>query len=55
MEHLARVIKELLECPPNTDWVEFAAGPVEPDELGAQISALSNAAALWGRENAYMV
>ena len=55
MEHLARVIKELLECPPNTDWVEFAAGSVEPDELGAQISALSNAAALWGRENAYMV
>ena len=46
MEHLARVIKELLECPPNTDWVEFAAGSVEPDELGAQISALSYAAAL---------
>ncbi len=39
------------ECP----WIEFKVNYVDPDAIGEYISALSNSAALFGKQRAYMI
>ena len=55
MEETARVIKELTAYPTEEEWLEFKTNWFEPHALGEYISALSNAAALKGRKEAYLV
>ena len=49
------LLRELRALPAETEWVEFKTNRIKPDDLGEYISALSNGAALCGKQNAYMV
>ena len=49
------VLRELLALPSETEWVEFKHNRIQPDDLGEYISALSNGAALCGKQNGYLV
>lgn len=49
------VLRELLALPAETEWVEFKHNRIQPDDLGEYISALSNGAALCGKQNGYLV
>lgn len=53
--YLQSLIKELISLPAETHWVEFKTNNSDPQDIGAYISALSNAAALAGKTNAYVV
>jgi len=52
---LAGLLRELCKLPNETEWVEFKASYADPQEIGEYISALSNAAALCGKTNGYLV
>ncbi len=39
----------------ETEWLEFKENNASPQDIGEYISALSNAAALWGRPYAYLI
>lgn len=39
----------------ETEWLEFKENYASPQDIGEYISALSNAAALWGRPYAYLI
>ena len=54
-ENLASVVKDLIAHKHEEEWFEFKENWYEPHELGQYISALSNVAALQGRENGYLV
>jgi ATP-dependent DNA helicase RecG len=54
-EYLAGLISELRKLPKETGWVEFKANIASPEDIGEYLSALSNAAALTGKANAYVV
>jgi ATP-dependent DNA helicase RecG len=49
------LVAELRKLPAETPWVEFKENNASPDEIGEYLSALSNAAALDGRANGYLV
>lgn len=49
------VVNDLLALPAETAWVEFKENNADPRMIGVRISALSNAARLADRENAFMV
>ena len=49
------VLRELQALPAETEWVEFKHNRIKPDDLGEYISALSNGAALCGKQNGYLV
>ncbi len=53
--NLEHILKSLLALPTEAEWVEFKHNNDTPDEIGAYISALSNSAALHGREAGYLV
>jgi predicted HTH transcriptional regulator len=53
--YLVGLVRELCALPKETAWVEFKVNNDDPDRIGELISALSNAAALEGRESAYLV
>ena len=53
--HLARLVRELCHLPAETQWAEFKENNADPAMIGELISALSNAAALHGKETAYVV
>ena len=53
--YLQSLIKELISLPAETHWVIFKTNNSDPQDIGAYISALSNAAALAGKTNAYVV
>lgn len=53
--YLAGLLRELRKLPNETEWVEFKANYADPHEIGEYISALSNAAALCGKTNGYLV
>ena len=53
--HLQRLIRELRHLPAETPWSEFKENWSDPQMIGELISALSNAAALNGKETAYVV
>ncbi|MFT8320735.1 MAG: ATP-binding protein [Bacillus sp. (in: firmicutes)] len=54
-EYLTSLLSELRSLPTETGWVEFKHNNVEPNIIGQYISALSNTAALFGKNYAYMV
>ena len=49
------LLKELVKYSKETEWVEFKHNKANPEEIGEYISALSNGAALHGKNSAYMV
>ena len=54
-EYLAGLVRELCKLPSETEWVEFKVNNCDPQEIGEYISALSNAAALNGKANGYLI
>lgn len=54
-EYLVGLLHELCSLPVETEWVEFKCNKVDPYEIGRNISALANSAALCGKTNAYIV
>lgn len=54
-EDIAQLIKELRALPKESEWVEFKSNNWNPDKLGSNISALSNAALLEGKRHGYIV
>ena len=54
-EYLNSLVAELRKLPRETAWVEFKVNNADPEEIGEYLSALSNAAALYGKANAYLV
>lgn len=55
MDGLRETVNELLGYDSEREWFEFKKNWFEPRQLGEYISALSNSAALEGREAAYFV
>lgn len=53
--YFADLVRELCRLPRETEWVEFKLNNSDPQEIGEYISALSNAAALNGKANGYLV
>jgi len=53
--YLHGLVNELRKLPAETTWVEFKENNENPDEIGEYLSALSNAAALDGKANAYVI
>ncbi len=49
------LLDALLKNPHETEWLEFKHNNANPREIGEYISALSNAAALAGQRNGYVV
>lgn len=54
-EYLNGLLKELLKLPAETEWVEFKHNNANPELIGEYISALSNSAALLGKQCSYVV
>ena len=52
---LHKLVRELARLPNETEWVEFKLNREEPTEIGKNLSALSNSAALLGKSRAYIV
>ena len=49
------LLNELRKYPNETEWLEFKHNRAVADEIGEYISALSNGAALHGKNSAYMI
>lgn len=54
-EYLTGLVRELCKQPAETEWLEFKHNNADPPEIGENLSALSNSAALCGKANAYLV
>lgn len=54
-EYLQKLLNELRKLPKETEWVEFKHNNDDPQEIGEQISALANSAALAGKTRGYLV
>lgn len=54
-DQLSRLVNELRHLPAETPWVEFKENNTDPQTIGDLIAALSNAAALNGKETAWVV
>ncbi|XVV12133.1 ATP-binding protein [Actinoplanes sp. CA-131856] len=54
-ELLVDLVHELLALPRETSWLELKENNDTPDLIGEYISALSNSAALEGRDKAYVI
>ncbi|MDX5934117.1 ATP-dependent DNA helicase RecG [Acidithiobacillus thiooxidans ATCC 19377] len=55
LTELHGLLAELRKLPREVDWVEFKHDNATPEEIGEYLSALSNAAALAGKVQAYLV
>lgn len=55
IKYLSGLLTELRKLPTETSWVEFKVNNTSLEEIGENLSALSNAAALEGKANAYLV
>lgn len=55
LDYLNSLLKELVHLPQETEWVEFKHNNDDPKLIGEYISALANAAALYGKKSAYIV
>ena len=53
--NLNQLLKSLLAFPKETEWVEFKHNNDNPEDIGEYLSALSNSAALHGKEGGYLV
>lgn len=54
-EQFKHLVKELRALPKECDWVEFKENNSDPETLGSNTSAISNAALLAGRTKGYIV
>jgi ATP-dependent DNA helicase RecG len=54
-EYLQQLLNELRKLSQETEWVEFKHNNTNPQEIGEQISALANSAALVGKTRGYLV
>jgi predicted HTH transcriptional regulator len=54
-DYLVSLVRELCKLPHETEWAEFKVNNVDPQEIGENISALANSAALTGKAFAYLV
>jgi type I restriction enzyme R subunit len=54
-DYLISLIQELCKLSVESEWVEFKVNNTEPQVIGEYISALSNSAALAGKDFAYLV
>lgn len=54
-DRLHTLVRELCALPAETEWLEFKHNQSNREAIGHYISALSNSAALQGKEQAYMV
>ena len=52
---LEKLIKELSGLPAETEWIEFKENKAEPQEIGENVSALANSAALLRKHCGYIV
>jgi len=55
MEKYIEIVKSLIKRKSEEEWYEFKENWFEPYEIGAYISAMSNAATLCGKEYAYFI
>lgn len=55
MADIMALIRELASLPHETEWAELKVNQDLPEEIGEYLSALSNSAALHGKERAYIV
>lgn len=55
IKYLRGLLDELRKLPKETPWLEFKRNDAGPQEIGEYLSALSNAAALDGKANAYVI
>lgn len=55
LDYMVGLVTELRKLPDETEWVEFKENNSNAVEIGEYVSALSNAAALRGKSNAYVV
>ena len=54
-EYLVSLVRELCKLTGESEWVEFKVNVREPEEVGENVSALANSAALVGKAFAYVV
>lgn len=54
-DDITQLIEELRALPRESEWVEFKGNNCDPETLGSNISALSNAALLEGKRYGYIV
>src|SRR5687768_1358240 len=54
-DRFANIIRHLAAMPTETEWIEFKVDNWRPDEIGEQISALANSAALLGEAFGYVI
>lgn len=54
-EFLHGLLKELVNLPQETEWVEFKENKADMEDIGQYISALANSAALTGKSHGYVV
>jgi predicted HTH transcriptional regulator len=54
-EEKKALLDELVQQPKEAEWIEFKLNNSDPDEIGNNISALSNSATLCEKEKAYLV
>ena len=54
-DQFRRLVNELRSLPAETPWVEFKKNNARPQMIGETVSALSNAAALNGKDTAWLV
>ncbi len=49
------IVKDLIDLPHETEWIEYKVNFSNPEEIGKYISAISNSSAMIGKKNGYMV
>lgn len=54
MIDLKEIFFDCVDCSDEYEWFEFKSNHVSPDDVGTYISALSNSAAMLGREESYV-
>ena len=54
-DYLVGLVREFCKYPRETEWVEFKRNNADPQQIGKNISALANSAALEGKPFAYVV
>lgn len=52
---LSSIIQELTRLSKETEWVEFKRNKAEPDEIGANLAAISNSITLLGKTCGYII
>jgi ATP-dependent DNA helicase RecG len=54
-DYLQHLVQMIVDVPKETEWVEFKENNANPEEIGEYLSAISNSAALAGKDYGYIV